>query len=237
VVDCRCYGPQIARLSSGVLYLDGNGGITVRFIQMVSLAVLLLAVFLSVSATATLADTTDPILSTKGCGGRGQPACDALILGPGQTGGTLSETFTCDSLGNCTADESIINETGAPLSSFTLSWHTMGLTFTCAEGGFFICSPINDTKELLTGGPLCSTDSNDVSVGEGGAITFHADGDSDDSCFGVTVELKGTTGEGLSNDETITASFSTPEPSSGLLLLFGLLVGAVGLKYFRTAIV
>jgi hypothetical protein len=207
----------------------------VKLIHIFFIAALLVVAFLSVSAPAALADTTDPILFTKGCGGVGQPACDALILGPGQTGGTLTETFSCSS-GNCTADESIINETGAPLTSFTLSWNTTGLTFTCAEGGFFACSPVNSTTELLTGGPLCSTDSNDVSVGEGGVITFTADGDSDDSCFGVTVELTGTTTEGLFDGEKITASYSTPEPSSALLLLFGLMVSAVGLKYFRTAL-
>ena len=209
-----------------------------KLIHIFFVVAFLVGAFLSVSAPVALADgtTADPILFTKGCGGVGQSPCDALILGPGQTGGTLTETFSCDSSGNCTADESIINETGAPITSFTLSWNTTGLTFTCAEGGLFACSPVNTTTELLTGGPLCSTDSNDVSVGEGGAITFHSDDDSDDTCFGVTVELTGTTTEGLSDGEKITASYSTPEPSSALLLLFGLMVGTVGLKYFRTAI-
>ena len=190
--------------------------------------------FLGISASVARADSVDPIVTTKGCGTK--TVCDAVILTPGQTTVTVTEQFSCDLTGNCTAEDSVINETGKAIDSFTLVFDTLGgtLSYFCAEGGSFTCTNDGGGAFTFTGSSICSTDANDISIGEGGVVTFIPDGDADDNCnFGVTIGLSATTAEGITNGETVTAVFSTPEPSSVLLLLFGLVAGMAGIKSRR----
>jgi hypothetical protein len=171
------------------------------------------------------ADTTgaDPKLLTQGCGGKGQPACDAEFLTPGSDTVTVTETFTCDISGNCTASDTVVNATGADLSSFNLVLSNPGsLVYSCgpATAQFFSCNQTGPDSFNFAGATLCS-DADDLH-----GTTFTPDGD---EC-GVIISLTGTTAEGLFTGETVTGSVSTPEPSSALLLLFGLSAGLLAFK-------
>lgn len=206
-------------------------------IPMVFLAAFVVSVFLSVSAPAILADTTDPLVFTKGCGGVGQPACKTVLLTPGETSVTVSETFNCTgaTTDTCTAIEDVINESGAPVSMFDLAFNpvsVMGtpLSFSCEQpppaGSLFTCNPLGNNVFSFTGATLCS-DSDDFVDG-----VFTPDGD---EC-GVIIGLQGIAGEPFLQGVTVTSTFSTvtaPEPSSAVLLLFGLIAGLVGLKSIR----
>jgi hypothetical protein len=90
----------------------------------------------------------------------------------------------------------------------------------------YTCSQTGPTAFSFSGNTLCS-DADDFAGGK-----FTPDGD---EC-GVIIGLTGTTSEGLFTGDTVTASFSTatPEPSSGLLLMAGLLAGLVSLKTLRS---
>lgn len=185
----------------------------------------LVVALVTVSAPVALADGVDPIVFTKGCGGTGQPACDAEILTPGNTTLTVTETFTCDLSGNCTASDTVINETGTVINAFGLVLDNLGgaLTYSCGEGGLFTCTQTGATSFAFSGGTLCS-DSDDFIEG-----TFVSDGD---EC-GVVIGLSGTTAEGIFTGETVTGTFNTPEPSSALLLLFGFMGALASLKFLR----
>jgi len=198
-------------------------------------AAFLVAVLLSISAPATLADTTDPLVFTQGCGGRGQPACKTVLLTPGETTVMVSETFNCtgSSTDTCTAIEDVINESGAPVTGFDLAIQpvsVMGtpLSFSCEQppppGSLFTCNPLGGNVFAFTGASLCS-DSDDFADG-----VFTPDGD---EC-GVIIGLQGIAGEPFLQGVTVTSAFSTaPEPPSAVLLLFGLIAGLVGFKSVR----
>ena len=198
---------------------------------------LVVVAFLAISASVALADGVDPIVFTKGCGGTGQPACDAVVLTPGNTTGVMvSEAFTCDMSGNCTATDTVINLSGLAINSFSLvfqdSLPTMPptpLSYSCMADGFFVCSPVPGTTNAFTfaGASICADADSDFVDG-----TFVPDGD---EC-GVVIGLNATTAEGISGTTTLTgtASFSAPEPSSALLLLFGLVAGLVSFKSRRS---
>jgi|SRR5882724_2375715 len=191
--------------------------------------------FLGVSASVAQADGVDPIVFTKGCGGTTGKICDPEFLTPGNTTLTVTEAFKCDAFGNnCTAEDSVVNETGVAINSFSLVLDNLDgtLTYSCGnvESQFFACSPVAGTTNAFTftGGSnsLCA-DADDLSHG-----SFTPDGD---EC-GVIISLSGTTGESLSG-VTVTGTFSTastPEPSSGLLLMAGLMAGLVSLKTLRS---
>ena len=192
---------------------------------------LVVVAFLGISASVALADGVDPIVTTKGCGGTTGTICDPEFLTPGSTTLTVTESFTCDLSGNCTAQDSVVNETGVAVNSFTLVLSAMDsegqtLTYSCGDGGLFACSQTGPDSFTFSGNSLCA-DSDDL--GEEG--TFTPDGD---EC-GVIIGLSGTTGEGLFTGDTVTGTFSTaaPEPSSGLLLMAGLMAGLVTLKSRR----
>jgi hypothetical protein len=200
---------------------------------IVKLIYMLVAVaFLGISASVAKADGVDPIVTTKGCGGTTGTICDPEFLTPGTTTLTVTESFTCDLSGNCTASDSVVNETGAAVGSFTLILSALdsegqALTYSCGEGGLFNCSQTGPTAFSFSGNTLCS-DADDFGDG-----TFTPDGD---EC-GVIIGLTGTTSEGLFTGDTVTATFSTvaaPEPSSGLLLMAGLMAGLVSLKTLRS---
>lgn len=199
---------------------------------------LIVFAFLGISAAVALADGVDPIVRTRGCGGAGQPACDAVLLTG--TSVDISATFACSgtTADTCTASETVLNGTVNAITSFTLAFNATGtlpgggtipLSFACAPppgegpGFLFNCSGTNTLT--FTGGSLCPENE----------VEAEPDGD---EC-GVVIELQGSattndpTGTGLAG-VTISANFSTPEPSSALLLLFGLMAGLVGLKSYRS---
>ena len=193
---------------------------------------LVVVAFLGISASVARADGVDPIVTTRGCGGTTNTPCDAEFLTPGTTTLTVTESFTCDSSGNCTASDSVVNETGGAVDAFSLvlsqkDSEGQTLTYGCGADGFFVCSPVPGTTNAFTfaGNSLCS-DADDFVGG-----TFSADGD---EC-GVIIALSGTTAEGLFTGDKVTGTVSTtPEPSSGLLLMAGLMAGLVSLKSLRS---
>jgi len=192
---------------------------------------LVVVAFLGVSASVAQADGVDPVVFTKGCGGTTGKICDPEFLTPGSTTLTVTESFTCDLSGNCTAEDSVVNESGVAVNAFSLILSALdsegqALTYGCGEGGLFNCSQSGPTAFSFSGGSLCA-DADDLTDG------FIADGD---EC-GVIISLTGTTAEGLFTGDTVTGTFSlatTPEPSSGLLLMAGLMSGLLSLKALRT---
>jgi len=207
----------------------------VKLIHIFIVAALLVVAFLSVSAPVALADGTDPVVFTRGCGGVGQPACRTVLLTPGETTVTVSETFNCTGTGTdtCSAIEDVINESGATVTSFFLAFQPVSvnnipLSFSCETGEtgsfLFACNPLGNNVFAFTGGSLCS-DSDDLVEG-----VFTPDGD---EC-GVIIGLQGIAGEPFLQNVRVTSTFSTtPEPSSAVLLLFGLMAGLVGFKSVR----
>ena len=194
---------------------------------------------------------TDPKLITSGCGGKGQPACDAYLIT--STHETLNITLTLDTtVGDVFYGDDIasfINISGHTLTSGFglninvpngLSFQGCGtppegvtLLFTCSGGG----SPGNPITGgtavfTLTGASICSANFDDLTIGENG-ISYYSDSDKDDNCQpAFTLALQPIGGETLPNK--ITGSISTPEPSSALLLLFGLAAGLLAFKGLRT---
>jgi hypothetical protein len=192
---------------------------------------LVVVAFLGISASVAVADGVDPIVFTKGCGGTTGTICDPEFLTPGSTTLSVTESFICTD-GTCTATDSVVNETGVAVNSFTLVLSAQDsegqtLTYSCGEGGFFVCSQAGPDTFTFAGNTLCA-DSEDLSNG-----TFTPD---NDEC-GVIIGLSGTTTEGLFTGDSVTGTFSTstatPEPSSGLLLMAGLMAGLVSLKSLR----
>lgn len=204
---------------------------------------LVVVAFLGISASVALADGVDPIVFTQGCGRAGQPACDAVLLTG--TSVNISATFTCSgtTADTCTASETVLNGTLAAITSFSITFNANGiltnpdgtktlvpLSFACApppiEGPSFLfnCSGTGNTL-TFTGGSLCPE--NEVETVPDG-----------DEC-GVVIGLRGSAttndpaGTGL-NNVTASGTFNTPEPSSALLLLSGLMAGLVGLKSRRS---
>ena len=218
-----------------------------KLIQIFLVVAFVAVAFLSVSAPVALADGTDPFVFTKGCGGPGQPACDAALIGPGGTA-TFSATFDCGSLGmsapanDCVASEDFINVSGATITSFSFnitSVSVSGLTFSCGTGisTAFICHQDSALLFTFAGGSLCSTDMNDIAPSSApGGFTQVPDPtgpDGDETCSGITIEMQGILGEPNLQGVKVSADVAAPEPGSGLLLLFGLMAGIVSLKYLR----
>jgi hypothetical protein len=217
---------------------------------------LMVVAFLGLGATVAFADgvPTDPILLTKGCGRAGQPACDAyLITSPMETIGvvlTLDTTEGDPFFGDAIA--SFVNISGSTLDgNFTISFVVPdGLSFQgCVEpsdsvtplfnctGGGSPGSPITGGGTAtynLNGASICSVDIDDLSGGEGIPPTYSSDSDSDDDCQAAfTLALQPVAGEKL--PQTISGTFaSIPEPSSGVLLLFGMAGCLLALKGLRT---
>ena len=195
---------------------------------------LLVVAFLGFCASAARADGTDPVVRTLGCGGIGQPRCATVLLTPGNTSVTVNETFSCDLTG-CTAMEDVINMTDTAITSFSLVFanpDSLGrtLSYSCADSesnSLFSCSG-GPTALFFTGASLCADPDADLTEEDGG--TFTPDGD---EC-GVIIALSASLSEGITTGESVSATFSTstPEPSTALLLLFGLMGG--GLVSFKS---
>lgn len=198
----------------------------------------ILALFSGLASLASVAkaDGVDPVITTSGCGGRNQRPCDAVVLGPGQTMASLSATFTCTDPTNpttCTASETVVNDTGRAITGFSLLFtaESIPLIFHCAEEGFFACSPDETNSNLFhfTGASICTASLNGDDFSDG---VFRPDSDGDEGC-GVVITFQGVAGDGTGlNGASVTETFNTPEPSSILLLLFGLMTGLVTLKFF-----
>lgn len=205
---------------------------------------LVVVAFLGISASVARADGVDPIVFTKGCGGTTGTICDLVVLTAGSTNVTVPETFnSCDTFG-CTAMDSVINETGAAITSFTMVFQdsvvtptgtTETLTYACQSEDPFHCTPVAGTTNAFTfSGNICSTD--DYVSNVDGGITFVPDDNADDTCTsGVTIGLHASVAENLSGVTLTRNFFSTaaPEPSSALLLMAGLMAGLVSLKSLR----
>lgn len=188
---------------------------------------LLVVAFLGFCASAARADGTDPVVHTLGCGGIGQPRCATVLLTPGNTSVTFTETFNCDTSGNCTAMADVINETSNAITSFGMVFtnpDSLGrtLTYFCEEGGFFTCHKDGPTAFSFTDNTLCAD-----------SDALAEEGDGVDGC-GVIIGLSATVSEGITTGESVISTFSTstPEPSTALLLLFGLMGG--GLVRFKS---
>ncbi len=213
----------------------------IRFIVVVG--------FFAICASAAFADGVDPIVKITGVCTSG---CDAAVIGPGQAAVGFSETIACGSGATdgtgCTAIEDIINFSGATLTNFEVSLTSPGLTFSCLSTSDYTCSPLGAGLFAFAVGPtgtaFCSTDGNDISPtyspSNPGPYTYVADsdGDEDDNCAVIQIGLQGTSNETVQqlNGAVVTGTLSAPEPSSGLLLLFGSMAGLLVLKFSRSAI-
>jgi hypothetical protein len=213
---------------------------------------LMVVAFLGITATVALADgvPTDPTLLTAGCGRIGQPKCDAyLITSVVFTQNivlTLDTTVGDQFFGDAIA--SFINGSGHTLTSgFTVNFTVpnglsfqgcnglSGQLFTCTGGGSSD-SPITGGGTAvfsLTGASICSINKDDIKKSKDpGGFSLKHDDDADDNCQGAfTLALVPVAGEQL--PQTISGTISTPEPSSGVLLLFGLAAGFLALKGLR----
>jgi len=194
--------------------------------------------FLGISCSAAFADGTDPKVFTSGCGGKGQPACDADVLTPENL--TLPISLTFNNVGGQeVAFVDIINDTGKDLNDFSVGFSVNpGLVFSgCQSGGLLTCTPNFEgsvtsgvANYTLSGATICSTNGDDWLFGDvGGSLlgkSFYInDHDADDNCqWGFRLELIGQPGDTILNGETVSGSVSAPEPPSGLLLFTGLFV-------------
>ena len=200
---------------------------------------LLVMAILALASSVALADSapTDPLVKTQGCGGKGQPVCDANILTDPSQVLAITLTFM-----NNVASDAIINESGKAVSYFTVSFDVPStLDFEgCVPGGFFVCTQISAPEfgtagtavYSLSGASLCSTDKNDWSI-NGSVATKVYDGDADDYCQSAfDLELITGPNENIPNGTQVTGSVAAPEPSSALLLLFGLSASFLAFKRF-----
>jgi len=163
---------------------------------------------------------------------------------------TVGDTFFGDAIA------SFVNVSGQTLTGlFTINFTVpAGLSFqgcgtqeditslfTCTGGGS-PDSPITAGGTAafnLTGASICSVDFDDLAGGgEGAPITYASDNDADDQCQAAfTLALKPVFVNGVPETlpQSISGTFaSVPEPSSGVLLLFGLAVCLLTLKGLRT---
>jgi hypothetical protein len=221
---------------------------------------LVVVVFLGISTSVALADgvPTDPVLVTKGCGGKGQVACDAEILTAGGTVNFTGLSFltadqgfntdtnqcnegtvlgtSCNPFNTTAALGVVLNDTGDTLTMLNVTASGSdssgnSLLFGPCTGGeiFPTCTEIGTNSGIyaLSGGSLCSVESADII---GGALV--PDGDADDACGVIIGFVPGSATENLQG-ATMSFSANVPEPSSALLLLFGLAAGLFALKGLR----
>jgi hypothetical protein len=224
----------------------------VKFIRL-----LMVVAFVGISATLAFADgvPTDPTLLTAGCGRIGQPKCDAyLINSPMETitvALVLDKTVGDPFFGDAIAD--FVNISGHTLNglfqiSFTVpdGLSFQGCTVVPPEGitPLFGCTGGGSPDHPITGGgvasfnlngaSICSVDFDDLGGGEGAPVTYVSDNDEDDDCQAAfRLALQPVSGETL--PDSISGTFTVaPEPSSGMLLLFGMAASLLVLKGVRT---
>jgi hypothetical protein len=198
---------------------------------------LVVVAFLGISASVARADGVDPIVTTRGCGGTTGTICDPILLTG--TSVEISATFPATCVGaTCITSVTVLNGTLAAITSFTIDFNATGtlpgggtvpLSFACApppvEGPSFLfnCSGTGNAL-TFTGGSICPENE----------IESAPDGD---EC-GVIIGLQesSTTNDPALAGVTVSGNFTTPEPSSALLLLFGLMGGLVSFKSLRRSL-
>ena len=177
----------------------------------------LAAAIVAFTCSMALADTTtDPGIKTLQCGpGTGRVCATVPLTG---TSVMFSITFNTIIDGVNAGEEDIINETGHTISAFTLDLGSSttdgtekGLLYSCLSGGDFICSGSGNFIHF-TGGSIAPCEESD---------------DESEGCHGVLIILEQIEGDPNLAGKTVSNSFFVPEPSSGLLLLFGLAAGSL----------
>jgi PEP-CTERM motif len=220
--------------------------------------VLIVALF-GISCSSAFAQ--DPKPFTSGCGGVGQPACDADVLTASNPTATFTnlvflaadenfntETDQCDEgdvLGlscnpfNQVAALGVVqNDTGNTITNITvIPSSSEGLSFSCGKtsGTLFTTCMQTGGVFVLSGGSLCTLNADDFKGPDG---TYKDDGDHDDTCSGAIIGFVPAPGDPTNlQGDTMSFSATAPEPSSVLLLLFGFVaVGLLGLKKFGNSL-
>jgi hypothetical protein len=197
---------------------------------------LVVVAFLGISASVARADGIDPIVTTKGCGGTTGTICDPVLLTG--TSVEISATFPTGCLGStCITSVTVLNGTLAAITSFTIAFNSTGtlpgggtvqLSFACAtpsEGTTFLfqCSGTGNTL-TFTQGSLCPENEGETAP------------DGDECGVIIGLQESSTTNDPPLAGVTVSGNFSTPEPSSALLLLFGLMGGLVSFKSLRRSL-
>lgn len=180
--------------------------------------------FLAICASAARADGTDPVVTPSGCGGNSGKPCDAVTFSGAPL--TFTETFSTSACpegvtGAC-ADMGVVNNSESIVTEFTLAF----VPGSSDQGNYTAdCSP------ETTPGFTCNNIATNV-VQVIGTINFE-----DPDCViyytGVNILLEG---DASLAGESVSVTFSTPEPSSILLLLSGIMAGLVALKSRRNVL-
>jgi len=210
----------------------------------VKLARLLLFVAIfGISWSVARADSTDPKVFTSGCGGKGQPVCDADYLttqNPSIINGAvfqfLSPTDPNNPLpGTVTAFDDVANLSGVSVGLFTIVLSSLDssgetLSYSCGtppQGttGSFACTQINADTFQFQGGPICSVPTDPTGIQE---LQFLQN----PTCqYGERFYLQATDSDPADLvGQSVTANIFAPEPSSALLLLIGLGAGGCFLR-------
>lgn len=185
-------------------------------------SLILLLLFITAAALLPAASWADGGIDPKPFTQGGDPPQQYILL-PNQP---LDVTLTFNSSG--IAEIEIVNDTGKPLTTFSVSFDVpTGDTFdpSCAPGlNTLFTNCVADFSEPLSSGiatytfsgaSVCSTNSDDIHNGK-----YVSDGDSDDTCgpeFILGLELVGS-----DTSSPVNGTVVAPEPSSILLLVFGL---------------
>jgi hypothetical protein len=213
------------------------------------------------SCSVVLADgATDPLVKTQGCGGKGQPLCDADFLttdSPSELDG-VTFTFlagndpTNPDQPNVAAFDDIVNWTGTNVGRFLVnldpsatitnpdgSTSSIPLSYACGsplEGstGAFNCTQLSADSFMFDGATLCSIPLPNTPGGAKTAQSWLNSGQA--PCqFGERFILEATANDNGGNPGglvggTVGANVFAPEPSSAFLLLTGLMAGVFGLR-------
>ena len=207
---------------------------------------LLIVAFLGICCSVASADGTDPKVFTSGCGGRGQPACDADFLTPSDPT-VLHVTFTFlaaddknnPDKGQVAAFDDIVNWTGGDIGSFILDLDSIAsngdqLSYACGGNslnGAFNCTQLGADSFRFDGGVLCSLPPPDNGPDAQTAYSWISAPPA--PCqIGERFFLEASLPGDPSNlvGATVGATVFAPEPSSAFLLLIGLGAGAFMLR-------
>jgi hypothetical protein len=214
----------------------------------VKLARLLLMVALfGISCSVARADGTDPKVFTQGCGGTGQPACDAFYVTPpgstpetgvsgplGELNGVIFSFLAADDPSNpygvTAAFLDVVNISGFSVGSFVFnlaSEDSSGetLSYSCgsapegSSGSLPTCTQLGTDSFQFSGAQICSVPPGPP-IGEAQFLI-------EPTCqYGERFVLAATDGDPTDlAGQSVAATFYAPEPSSGLLLLVGLAGG------------
>lgn len=209
-----------------------------KLVKRGQLLLLLLIALVALYSPASWADGTNPPVDpkpiTQGCGGT-NPPCDYTVIGPS---GEVSISLTFEPVKGdyvvvngvqeqvYEAVEDFVNESGHTITGFTASFNVpSGLVFEgCGSTQLGTCTP--DFEGNVTSGVATYT--------FGGLDLPSYDPDDCEGVIGLVLGLISIPGtDVVMSGETVTGTLSVPEPSSALLLLFGLAAGLVGFRSRR----